>query len=155
MPEVLDLAGFHFLRPLWLLLLLPFLALSVLQWRRSDLARQWQTLIAPHLLPRMVVRGSERRLFSPIWVSTLLSPLLVFTLAGPSWERGDSPFAQDSRGAGDRGGSVREHGRVGSAAQPAAARAGQDTAAGPGPGRCLYRAAGLRGDRAHRTAAHR
>jgi Ca-activated chloride channel family protein len=76
--------------------LLPFLALSLLQWRRNDLARQWQTLIAPHLLPRMVVRGSQRRLFSPLWVSVLLSPLLVVALAGPSWERGDSPFAQDN-----------------------------------------------------------
>jgi Ca-activated chloride channel family protein len=96
MLEALGIAGFHFLRPAWLLLLLPFLALSLLQWRRNDLARQWQSLIAPHLLPQMVVRGSQRRLFSPLWVSVMLSPLLVVAIAGPSWERGESPFAQDS-----------------------------------------------------------
>jgi Ca-activated chloride channel family protein len=90
------LSAFHFLRPAWLLLLLPFVMLSLLQWRRNDLRSQWQPVIAAHLLPRMIVRGSQRRLFSPFWVSVVLSPLLVVALAGPSWQRGESPFAEDN-----------------------------------------------------------
>jgi Ca-activated chloride channel family protein len=96
MFELETLADFHFLRPGWLLLLLPFAGLSMLQWRRSDLGRQWEPIIAPHLLPQMIVPGSQRRLFSPLWVSIILSPLLVLAIAGPSWQRGDSPFARDS-----------------------------------------------------------
>lgn len=87
---------FHFLRPYWLLLILPFAVLSVIQWRRSDLGKQWEPVIAPHLLPSMIVPGSQRQLFSPLWVSIILGPLLAVTVAGPSWERGDSPFAQDA-----------------------------------------------------------
>ncbi len=44
----------------------------------------------------MIVRGSQRQFFSPLWVSMLLSPLVVIALAGPSWTRGTSPFAEDS-----------------------------------------------------------
>jgi Ca-activated chloride channel family protein len=90
------LANFHFLRPEWFLLLIPFAAITYLQWRTGDYARQWQAVIAPHLLPKMIVRGSQRRLFSPLWVSALVIPLLVIALAGPSWSRGESPFAVDS-----------------------------------------------------------
>lgn len=86
----------HFLRPAWLLLIIPFAAMSLIQWRRRDLSRQWEPVIATHLLPRMIVPGSQRRLFSPLWVSVVLSPLVVIALAGPSWIRGESPFAEDS-----------------------------------------------------------
>ena len=96
MPELDLLQDFHFLRPGWLLLFIPFAVLSALQWRRSDLGRQWMPVIAAHLLPQMIVPGSQRRLFSPLWVSIVLSPLLVIAIAGPAWQRGDSPFAQDS-----------------------------------------------------------
>lgn len=86
----------HFLRPQWFLLLIPFLLISVLHWRSGDLGRQWQSVIAPHLLPRMMVPGSQRRLFSPLWISMLVIPMLVVALSGPSWSRGESPFAVDS-----------------------------------------------------------
>ena len=90
------IANFHFLRPEWLLLLLPFAGLSYLQWRRSDVSDRWSTVIAPHLLPNLIVPGTQRRLFSPLWISVLLSPLLIAAIAGPSWERGESPFAKDA-----------------------------------------------------------
>lgn len=96
MSDWAPLLDFHFLRPTWLLLILPFAALSVLQWRRSDLGKQWEPVIAPHLLPQMIVPGSQRRLFSPLVVSIILGPLLVVAMSGPSWERGESPFAEDS-----------------------------------------------------------
>ncbi len=94
-----DLALFnhlHFLRPAWFLLLVPFALITYLQWRSGDLGRQWQPVIAPHLLPRMVVPGNQRQLFSPLWVSVLVVPLLVVALAGPSWTRGESPFSVDA-----------------------------------------------------------
>ncbi|MDP5071037.1 MAG: VWA domain-containing protein, partial [Congregibacter sp.] len=96
MPELSMLQAFHFLRPYYLLLVVPFAILSILQWRRSDLGKQWKPVIAAHLLPLMIVPGSQRRWFSPLWVSMLLGPLVAVAVAGPSWQRGDSPFAEDS-----------------------------------------------------------
>ena len=96
MTELALIGNLHFLRPGWFLLLIPFAVISYLQWRSGDLGRQWQAVIAPHLLSRMVVPGSQRQLFSPLWISMLVIPLLVAALAGPSWTRGESPFAVDA-----------------------------------------------------------
>ncbi|ADE54713.1 vWA domain-containing protein [Coraliomargarita akajimensis] len=96
MFEAAFISEFHFLRPEWFLLLIPYAVVSVVQWRSGDLARQWQPVIAEHLLNRMVVPGNQRQLLSPLWVSVVVVPLLVLALAGPSWTRGESPFAVDS-----------------------------------------------------------
>ena len=90
MPDFDLLSQFHFLRPAWFLVLIPFAIVTYLQWRASDLGRQWQHLIAPHLLRRMMVPGSQRQLVSPLWISVGVMPLLVVALAGPSWQRGES-----------------------------------------------------------------
>jgi Ca-activated chloride channel family protein len=96
MPELDVLSRLHFLRPEWFLAMLPFAWLNYLQWRRNTPGRQWQGVIAAHLLPRMILPGNSRRWISPLGISTILGPLLVLALAGPSWSRGESPFAQDS-----------------------------------------------------------
>lgn len=89
------LAALHFLRPAWLWLLLPYALLSLLHYRRQNGPPRWQGAIAPHLVPYLMIRGRRGGALSPFGVSLLLSPLLVIALAGPSWQRGASPFAQD------------------------------------------------------------
>jgi Ca-activated chloride channel family protein len=96
MTDLALIRNFHFLRPEWFLLLIPFAVVSYMQWRSGDLGRQWKGVIAPHLLPRMVVAGNQRQLLTPLWISVLVIPMLVVALAGPSWTRGESPFAVDS-----------------------------------------------------------
>lgn len=96
MTDLAFIDNLHFLRPGWFFLLIPFALITLIQWRKGDLGRQWQGVIAPHLLPRMVVSGSQRQLISPLWVSVVVLPLLVVALAGPSWKRGESPFAVDA-----------------------------------------------------------
>ena len=95
MTDLSLILNLHFLRPGWFLLLIPFAVTSYMLWRSGDLGRQWKPVIAAHLLPRMVVPGNQRELFSPLWVSVLVIPMLVVALAGPSWTRGESPFAVD------------------------------------------------------------
>lgn len=96
MFEIAALEQLHLLRPAWLWLLIPYSLFSYIQWRRRDLRRQWESVFAPHLLPLMIVPGSQRQLFSPLWILVTLFPMLTIALAGPSWQRGDSPFAEDS-----------------------------------------------------------
>ncbi|GAB6041656.1 VWA domain-containing protein [Endothiovibrio diazotrophicus] len=84
---------FHFIRPLWLLALLP---LALLLWRlrgRGGALAAWRTVCDPHLLAALTV-GSEgegggrlpRALLALGWLSA------VVALAGPSWERLPQPL---------------------------------------------------------------
>lgn len=89
------LEAFHFLRPGWLLLLVPFVLLLLIEKRRNDYARQWRGVIADHLLRRMMVREQSRSLLSPPNTAMALALLIALAMAGPSWRQGESPFAED------------------------------------------------------------
>lgn len=89
------LADFHFLRPLWLLLYLSYGVIIYMQRRRHNQARHWEPVIAPHLLQEMIVSGGDRGRFSPRSASRLIAILIPLALAGPSWQRSASPFAED------------------------------------------------------------
>ena len=54
---------FHFLRPAWLLLLIPAVFLMWSVYRRSDSLRAWKKVISPHLLEHLLVyeRGRNDR----------------------------------------------------------------------------------------------
>lgn len=88
MSTLLDnLYQFHFLRPLWLLMLLPLGVLCWVLWRKRQSAASWRSLIAPHLLPHLLTSGGERSARLPIIM--LAGGWLLTTLAGagPTWEQ--------------------------------------------------------------------
>lgn len=91
-----DWNALHFLRPEWLAGIPA--ALLLLLWhaylqRASGL---WRGRIAPHLLRHLIVRPPRRKGVGPAgWLFALLT-LSCLALAGPSWERSPSPFADDS-----------------------------------------------------------
>ncbi len=96
MPELAQLQYFHFIRPYWLVLLVPFFYLVWFQYRKTDLRSQWRAFFPEHLLKHMIVKGSQRRIFSPLWIFPIIGILLSAALAGPSWERRPSPYSEDS-----------------------------------------------------------
>jgi len=82
---------FHFLRPLWLLLLFP-LALAV--WRRirkPNSSNPWRELVDEHLLHHLQlareVDGGRR----PLLLAGIGGLLAILTLAGPAWEKVPPP----------------------------------------------------------------
>jgi len=87
---------FHFLRPAWLLLLLPagLVAWSILQ--RQDPMRSWQAVIAPALLEHLAIRKEERRSrLRPVYSLAAAWLFGILALAGPSWEKEPTPFTED------------------------------------------------------------
>jgi len=73
-------AEFHFLRPLWLLLLLAIPLFWLLRHRGRADAGAWRSAIDPHLLPYLIERidaGSGR---AGIVLATLLWTLASFAL---------------------------------------------------------------------------
>lgn len=90
------MADFHFLRPLWLLLILtlPLLVLTLRHLRLGDSG--WSRVIPERLLSPVVRHngssGQQRR--SPLISVTLAIGLLAIALAGPAWREAPTPLKQ-------------------------------------------------------------
>lgn len=87
---------FHFLRPEYLLLLVPVWVLVWWLLKQQSDEKKWQSVIAPKLLHHLLVQPEETRsrLAAPWHLGIVLS-LLVVAIAGPSWKQKESPFTQD------------------------------------------------------------
>ncbi|MDE1993590.1 MAG: hypothetical protein KGI75_13890, partial [Rhizobiaceae bacterium] len=88
--------NFHFLRPWWLLALLIPLAIAWLSARSTDIRSRWKTMIAPHLLDRLVIDGKGGPHIRPSWMLAGILAAAVIAAAGPTWEREASPFVEDT-----------------------------------------------------------
>jgi Ca-activated chloride channel family protein len=91
------MSEFHFLRPWALALIVSALALWLASRRASDTTRRWARVIEPDLLKLLVVGGSARWRIAPH--DLLLAGWIVAALAiaGPTWQREPSPFADAER----------------------------------------------------------
>ncbi len=83
--STLDL--FHFLRPWWLLALVPAVVLALTLWYQKHRARQWQQIVAPELL-KYLLDGQTTRI-NPFYLLALLVSWVIacLAMAGPSWEK--------------------------------------------------------------------
>lgn len=94
----MDLSQLHFLRPEWLLALLPWLAGLVIFWRRRANGGIWEKVIDPQLLPHVLSGhslGKQRRLV--IWLAAMAVALMIIAQAGPVWQKRPQPlFKQKS-----------------------------------------------------------
>ena len=89
------MADFHFLRPLWLLALLPGLLLMVLLWRNRG-QNLWRGVIDAELLQVLLPAGASTgmrlagTLFGIGWLIAILA------VAGPSWSQLPQPVRQST-----------------------------------------------------------
>jgi len=85
---------FHFMRPLWLLSLLPLALLLWRMQRSNGDADAWRAVVDVHLLPGQLTdsAGDARR--RPLLLLGLGWLLIVLALAGPAWERLPEPLYQ-------------------------------------------------------------
>jgi Ca-activated chloride channel homolog len=95
LPMATGLSQFHFLRPWWLLALIPALWLVWMICRHQDAARPWRGVIVDHLLPYLLVAGGPRRRLQPVHLLLLIWFLAILSLSGPTWQREPAPFADD------------------------------------------------------------
>lgn len=89
------IAQFHFLRPLWLLVLLPTLALLLVFAWRDDVRRRWQGTIAAHLLDALVVERRRSLRIQPVHLTVAMLALGAVALAGPTWRQELPPFLEE------------------------------------------------------------
>ncbi|MEZ0170390.1 VWA domain-containing protein [Microvirga sp. TS319] len=87
------LASFHFLRPWWLGLLVPA---AFLWWhlrKGAAATSRWATVIDPAILRALTVGADRKSRLSPHDLLLAAWILGALALAGPTWKREPSPFA--------------------------------------------------------------
>ncbi|MGE0381534.1 MAG: VWA domain-containing protein [Hyphomicrobium sp.] len=93
------LAAFHFLRPWWLLLVIPAIGLWWLQRRAADGRAGWRAVMDSSLLEALTVSGDGRNRFGPADLLLAGWFLAIAAVSGPTLRQVPSPFAQASRPA--------------------------------------------------------
>ncbi len=90
------LSDFHWLRPLWLIAIVPGLLLTYLWLRRPPQPEGWSHLIAPSLLPYLTrsVSGQQQRRRAA-WLLATLWLLACLGLAGPTATTLPQPLQRD------------------------------------------------------------
>ena len=82
---------FHFLRPWWLLALVPLAVVVWMMLKRKLGSRSWEAVVDPALLPHVLTakRGGASRV--PAVLASLGGLLAVLALAGPVWDKLPQP----------------------------------------------------------------
>jgi len=89
------MAEFHFLRPHALWLLIPVLIILIAQIRQQDLRTRWLKVMSPALLDVLLFKREGESKARPEYLFAVTSLLAVLALAGPAWQREQSPFTED------------------------------------------------------------
>ncbi len=91
------MSAFHFLRPEYLLLLLPSWALVWWLLKTQNDEKKWQKVISPKLLKYLLVEPKQQHAKIPApWHLGVVLTLMIVAVSGPSWKLKASPFAQDT-----------------------------------------------------------
>ncbi len=83
--------NFHFLRPLWLLALIPVLLFFVAMWRVNSVVTAWDKAIDKSLLPYLLDRSKNASQRTPLVLLFFAWALSILALAGPVWEQLPQP----------------------------------------------------------------
>lgn len=89
------LTHFHFLRPAWLLLIVPGIIFAAMALHRTLRSAQWDKVIDPELQSHMLdARPGKQSYVSAIAVF-LASLIAAIAIAGPSWQRSAVPLVKN------------------------------------------------------------
>lgn len=90
-----NLLAIHFIRPAWLLALIPLAILLWLFAKRHQLANTWRDVIDAHLLVHLVGKDDgnlDKKSNKILWLLGSIFLLLTLALAGPAFHKANSPI---------------------------------------------------------------
>ncbi|MGZ8239996.1 MAG: VWA domain-containing protein [Methylobacter sp.] len=93
----MNLADFHFIRPYWLLAVIPYIVILALIFRHKLNHGNWAAVCDAALLPFILQEKPVRQSRWQLTAGALGALLVIIALAGPTWERLPLPvFRNDS-----------------------------------------------------------
>jgi len=94
---MIELAEFHFIRPYWLLAVIPAMLITVLLLKNKLNQGNWANVCDAELLPFILQEKAVTHSRWTLSIGSIASLLVIFALAGPTWERLPSPvFRNDA-----------------------------------------------------------
>ncbi|STX52839.1 TPR (repeat) domain protein [Legionella busanensis] len=88
------IADFHFLRPWWLIALLPLILLIWQLTRQNPRLESWSAICDKHLLDQLIQSKEVGKRYSSLLLLLGIGIFLIISLAGPSWVRLPVPTFQ-------------------------------------------------------------
>lgn len=92
----MNLGEFHFIRPFWLLALVPAIVLVVLLLRSKLKLGVWSSVCDAALLPYVLQEKTGTASRWPLTIGALAALLAIVALAGPSWQRLPAPVFRNA-----------------------------------------------------------
>jgi Ca-activated chloride channel family protein len=81
------ISEFHFLRPWWLLAIIPLIGLAGLLWRQAPKLHAWGEVCDPHLLEHLLQKKGQGRRMTSLSFLFLSALFMTFSIAGPTWHK--------------------------------------------------------------------
>ena len=91
------ISQFHFLRPFWLLMLIPCLLIIFRLWRQHLSGSSWHKVIAPELLQHLLQDKQQQPNRLPLILLAAGWMLACIALAGPSWQKLPVPVSKSQQ----------------------------------------------------------
>jgi len=85
----------HFIRPYWLLALIPALFYVLWIFYAYRQSNPWKKVCDPHLLPALIQRQNHVSQLFPLVIIFLFYLLSIFALAGPAWKKTSLPVYKE------------------------------------------------------------
>jgi Ca-activated chloride channel family protein len=93
-----DFQAFHFIRPEWLIAIIPLLIMALLLTKISNKQSGWQGIVSSHLYQYLVVAKDKKSYKPPFYLVGLAWLLACIAMAGPTWQKLPQPVYQVSTG---------------------------------------------------------
>ncbi|WP_133136163.1 VWA domain-containing protein [Legionella rowbothamii] len=77
----------HFLRPWWLLMIIPLLGLAFASWRRRPKLHAWAEICDPHLLNHLLQKKEQKQRIGAISCLLFSMFFMIVSIAGPVWHK--------------------------------------------------------------------
>mgnify|MGYP000232894590 FL=1 len=96
--SLVNLNEFHFIRPLWLLAIVPLLIIVALIRYVHKQQSGWQSVLASHLYQHLITTSGIKKVRPPLFLLGFCWVIATIALAGPTWERLPQPVYQLNTG---------------------------------------------------------